>query len=208
MDNFASFFDFDKTDLLGARSEAEKLSKDGCDTDQNARDGARCDTIVWLPSHNTAVGDTNPSLKKIQRTMEEFSMELNIVSQTGNGDRNLQVDKEELQINRYNGASNKLQRYYRHKDNYFRDENNKLHGMSLRKLTMVIFLNDNIDEVKAQEDSRLGELRLYPDWENCEKVIDIVPRLGRAVLFRSEDMLHMVRPTLGYDNYAVTIYFT
>ena len=73
---------------------------------------------------------------------------------------------------------------------------------------MVIFLNDNIDEVKAQEDSRLGELRLYPDWENCEKVIDIVPRLGRAVLFRSEDMLHMVRPTLGYDNYAVTIYFT
>ena len=23
-----------------------------------------------------------------------------------------------------------------------------------------------------------------------------------------EEMLHMVRPTLGYDNYAVTIYFT
>ena len=65
MDNFASFFDFDKTDLLGARSEAEKLAKDGCDTDQNARDGARCDTFIWLPSHNTAVGDTNPSLKKI-----------------------------------------------------------------------------------------------------------------------------------------------
>ena len=40
-----------------------------------------------------------------------------------------------------------------------------------------------------------------------EGVVDIVPRLGRAVLFRSEEMLHMVRPTLGYDNYAVTVYF-
>ena len=40
-----------------------------------------------------------------------------------------------------------------------------------------------------------------------EGVVDIVPRLGRAVLFRSEEMLHMVRPTMGYDNYAVTIYF-
>ena len=39
------------------------------------------------------------------------------------------------------------QKYYRHKDNYIHDKNNELHGMQLRKLTMVIFLNDNIDEV-------------------------------------------------------------
>ena len=79
--------------------------------------------------------------------MEEFTMELAITSSTGNGDRQLHVDKEETQISRFNGASNKPQKYYRHKDNYFRDENNKLHGMELRKLTMIIFLNDNIDEV-------------------------------------------------------------
>ena len=78
--------------------------------------------------------------------MEEFFIkELNNISQTGSGERSLKVDKEETQITRYNGASNKNQNYYRHKDNYIHDENNKLHGMSLRKLTMVIFLNDNID---------------------------------------------------------------
>ena len=74
-------------------------------------------------------------------------MEINIISQTGSGDRSLQVDKEETQISRYNGASMKPQNYHRHKDNYIRDENNKIHGMALRKLTMVIFLNDNLDEV-------------------------------------------------------------
>ena len=48
---------------------------------------------------------------------------------------------------------------------------------------------------------------MYPNGEDVEGIVDIVPRLGRAVLFRSEEMLHMVRPTLGYDNYAVTVYF-
>lgn len=147
MDNFASFFDFENADLLGAKSEAERMSKDGCSTDQSKKEDARCDNFIWLPGPSTATGDNNPSITKIQRTIEEFTMELNILSQTGSGDRSLQVDKEETQITRYNGASGKPQKYYRHKDNYIRDENNKLHGMSLRKLTMVIFLNDNIDEV-------------------------------------------------------------
>ena len=99
------------------------------------------------------------------------------------------------------------QKYYRHKDNYRHDSNNEIHGMELRKLTMVIFLNDNIDEVQATPRTQMGELRLYPNGVDVDGVVDIVPRLGRAVLFRSEEMLHMVRPTLGWDNYAVTVYF-
>ena len=146
IDNFANFFGFEKADLLGARSEAETMSNAGCQADRSGKQGARCDTLIWLTSHSSA-GDDNPSLRKIQKTMEEFTLELNIISQTGFGERSLQVDREETQVSRYNGASNMNQKYYRHKDNYFRDKNNELHGMQLRKLTMVIFLNDNIDEV-------------------------------------------------------------
>ena len=69
---------------------------------------------------------------------------------------------------------------------------------------MVIFLNDNIDEVYALPSAQKGMLRLYPNGEpngeygmikypNNEKangVVDISPRLGRAVLFKSEEMYH------------------
>ena len=41
-----------------------------------------------------------------------------------------------------------------------------------------------------------------------EEVVDISPRLGRAVLFKSEEMLHQVMSSYGWDNYALTIYFT
>ena len=33
-------------------------------------------------------------------------------------------------------------------------------------------------------------LRLYPKGENVEGVVDISPRIGRAVLFKSEEMIH------------------
>ena len=54
----------------------------------------------------------------------------------------------------------------------------------------------------------MGMLRLYPKGdESIEGVVDISPRIGRAVLFKSEEMLHQVLPTLEYNNYAATIYF-
>ena len=34
-----------------------------------------------------------------------------------------------------------------------------------------------------------------------------MPRMGRAVLFKSEALLHKVNPTLEWDNYAMQIYF-
>ena len=49
----------------------------------------------------------------------------------------------------------------------------------------------------------MGELRLYLP----EKIVDVVPRMGRAVIFKSEVLEHEVRPTLGYDRYAVTVWF-
>ena len=53
----------------------------------------------------------------------------------------------------------------------------------------------------------MGNLRLYTKGENIEGVVDIIPRLGRAVLFKSEQMLHLDQPTLELDNYTITIYF-
>ena len=49
----------------------------------------------------------------------------------------------------------------------------------------------------------MGALRLFlPDG-----YINVVPRMGRAVLFKSEVIEHQVRTTLGFENYAVTAWF-
>ena len=53
--------------------------------------------------------------------------------------------------------------------------------MSLRKLSLVIFLDDDV-----ADDDR-GILRLFPKGDT---VVDITQRVGRAVLFKSEEMLH------------------
>ena len=66
--------------------------------------------------------------------------------------------------------------------------------MSLRKLSMVIFLNDIvIDRANLSPNIKMGALRLYPEFPDgsaIHKVVDISPRMGRAVLFKSEAMLH------------------
>ena len=57
----------------------------------------------------------------------------------------------------------------------------------MRKLSMVIFLNDDVDKVVKLPGAKKGMLRLYPKGEkSVEGVVDISPRLGRAVLFKSE----------------------
>ena len=51
---------------------------------------------------------------------------------------------------------------------------------------MVMFLNDDLDRVYSMQGAEKGMLRLYPKGEKAEKVVDISPRLGRIVLFKSE----------------------
>ena len=49
----------------------------------------------------------------------------------------------------------------------------------------------------------MGELRLFlPD-----SIIDVVPHIGRVVIFKSEKIEHEVRSTLGYERFAVTVWF-
>ena len=77
--------------------------------------------------------------------MTAFRLNLNEISQDKLGDKTLRIDKEEIVLSRFNGASSRDQIYRRHKDSYIRNENNQIHGETLRKLSMVIFLNDDLD---------------------------------------------------------------
>ena len=122
--------------------------------------------------------------------MRSFRPVFNKFSQVDSGDKTLRVDEEEVVLTRFNGASSKDKKYERHKDSYFHDQNNEIHGTALRKLSMVLFLNDDLDEVYSLPGAKKGMLRLYPKGESAENVVDISPRLGRVVLFRSEQMLH------------------
>ena len=73
--------------------------------------------------------------------------------------------------------------------------------MDLRKFTLVIFLNDGQDLANpdAPKD-KAGSLRLYTGGDTVDNVVDVHPRIGRAVLFKSEELLHKVNPLVGQDN--------
>ena len=119
------------------------------------------------------------------------------------------MDKEEILLQRFKGASGREQKYHKHKDSYVRDPNNEIDGMELRKFSLVIFLNDGLDVVNPYSPmDKTGSLRLFKDGGTIDGVVDIHPRVGRAVLFKSEDVLHKVNPVVGQDNYFLTIYFT
>ena len=169
---------------MGARSEAEEISNSVCSHNEPY---SRCDNLTWLKDLDSQ-GEMNmrPAFSKIAKAMTAFRPILNAGSQVNSGDKTQRVDKEEIVLTRFNGASTREQKYRRHKDSYIRNKNNEIHGMELRKISMIIFLNDNLDQVDEQK----GMLRLYPKGDSVEGVVDISPRLGRAVLFKSEEMLH------------------
>ena len=63
--------------------------------------------------------------------------------------------------------------------------------------------------MRENSNAKMGSLRLFSEGGNpLNEVYDVIPRLGRAVLLKSEETLHKINPTLEYDNYAATIYFT
>ena len=88
-----------------------------------------------------------PAFNIIANTMAAFRPKFNEISQGATGDNKLRVDKEEIVLTRFGGSSKREQKYRRHKASYLRDENNQAHGMELRKLSMVIFLNDDYEKV-------------------------------------------------------------
>ena len=163
--------------------------------------------MTWLKNLETHE-EAMPAFSNIAKAMAKFRPKLNAKSQEISGDKTLRVDKQEVILTRHNGASIRQQSYRRHKDSYVHDINNEIDGQELRKLTLVIFLNDDIEQVRQIKDAGTGMLRLYPNDDEVDGVVDISPRLGRAVLFKSEDMIHQVMPSDKWDNYFVTFHFT
>ena len=206
IDNVAKFFKLNKADLTDARKEAEEIANFVC-KEEEAKQYARCDSMTWLKNLETHE-EAMPALSNIAKAMANFRPKLNAKSQELSGDKTLRVDKQEVVLTRHNGASVRKQSYRRHKDSYVHDINNIDDGQELRKLTLVVFLNDDIEQVRKIEDAGTGMLRLYPNDDEVDGVVDISPRLGRAVLFKSEDMIHQVLSSHKWDNYFVTFHFT
>ena len=80
--------------------------------------------------------------------------------------------------------------------------------MELRKLTMIVFMNDGLDEIRESPEAKMGSLRLFTKGDHYEGVVDIIPRIGRAIIFKSEEVIHKFMPTKGWDNWVFTTYFT
>ena len=88
-------------------------------------------------------------------------------------------------MSRYDGKDGQDLFYPRHKDNYLMDSNHEENGQELRKFTMILFLNDNVevDDAMEADPQKYGALRLFN--RNGTVDVDIAPRIGRAVLFKS-----------------------
>ena len=72
---------------------------------------------------------------------------------------------------------------------------------------MIVFLNDrsDIDESREEHPGQDGSLRLFNRDGTFDT--DVAPQIGRAIIFKSEIVQHQVRPTLGYNNLAITVFF-
>lgn len=61
---------------------------------------------------------------------------------------------------------------------------------------MITYMNPDMEKPT-------GELRLFLK----DKIIDVVPRLGRSIIFESTKLEHEVRPTKNYERFAITSWF-
>lgn len=83
------------------------------------------------------------------------------------------------------------------------DLNNLSDGQKLRKITVIAYLNPDINEVRGKPGAKLGELRLYLK----DRIVDVIPHSGRVIMFKSENVEHEVKPTRGYRRFALTSWY-
>ena len=105
IDNFVEIFGIDKADLIDAKSVAEEI-KEGTCNNSFAAAYDRCDFLVWLKNLDIHV-DGLTAFTKIAFSMTAFRLNLNEKSQDKLGDKTLRIDKEEIVLSRFNGASSR-----------------------------------------------------------------------------------------------------
>ena len=74
--------------------------------------------------------------------------------------------------------------------------------IDLRRITAILYLNDNNNNNNNNNDNDGGQLRLYP---LLSSPIDIIPKYNRLVLFSSCFMLHRTLPTIQ-QRYALNFW--
>ena len=152
IDNFAEYFQLEKSNLVSARTEAEEILENV--SKLVARD--KSDGVLFLKALDESDDSALPNINKIGKSMAAFRPKLNEISQAEFGNKKLRVDKEEIVYTRLISPYENMHDYRHHKDSYIHDPNNELDGMELRKLSMVVFLNDELSE-----NEQTGMLRLY-----------------------------------------------
>ena len=93
---------------------------------------------------------TNVNLRLLGHFFENFRLMLNgQQDEVEKFDKQFTVDEKEIQLSRYDGLHGRKQFYLPHKDSYKVDPNNQFDGQELRKITMIVFLNEEgLDEAR------------------------------------------------------------
>lgn len=88
-----------------------------------------------------------------------------------------------------------------HKDAFKIDENNVKNNQRLRKISMITYFPEDNDHIPRDQ---VGNFRI----ELKEQYIEVRPKMGRTIIFKSENLLHSVLPTTGYKRLALTTWFS
>jgi len=126
--------------------------------------------------------------------LEGLAAKLSMFKDLYNERESAKLDDCETQLAVYEGHG---EYYLRHKDAFKLDSNNLKDGQRLRKLTVIAYLNPELSA------SHKGELRLYL----ADRIVDVTPRLGRVIVFKSEHVEHEVLPTRGFRRFALTAWY-
>eukprot|EP00347_Sterkiella_histriomuscorum_P020460 403337716 len=159
------------------------------DNQQNTRNDDNTQEVEGLQS----LGHLRSLVQIMTKLTDKFNPILNAYEK---------LDDFEVQLAQYSGSG---EYYLRHKDAFRLDTNNLQDGQRLRKITAIIYLNPELksQNISTRKDFKLGELRLYLK----DKIVDITPHIGRCILFKSEKIEHEVKPTQGYQRFALTTWF-
>ena len=174
----------------------------GFGKDHTKDSNIRGDRFLWLTSLVSPLEESIEEQQKVYSIKQLIYQKLDPIKYVINNYHSsyFHLDDQEVQLAVYN-SQDKSNGYLRHKDAFRIDENNLQDGQKLRKITLIAYLNPEIPA--KTKSSQLGELRLFLK----DKIVDIVPRMGRIIIFKSEEVEHEVLPTVGYQRYALTFWY-
>ena len=146
---------------------------------------ARQDVVGWLTRQQAADagGATAAAMSLLEGVAHKLNCSLNLGL----------VAPHQCMCACYDGGG---AHYVAHRDNTCVDANGEIDCTNSREVTVILYTSENWREEHG------GCLRVYqsaPDAPsvNCEDYTDIEPMAGRLVIFKSQKVLHEVRPSFA-----------